>query len=286
MLPEPHRSVLIFGGTGGIGRVVAKAFATSGFGVTVAARRSSRLEGAVRALSPLPVSGCIADIADCDQVAAARDFHLDRFQHLDVIVNAAAIQGPIGEVWENDPHHWQATVVTNLVGSFHVCRTALPSMLEAGRGTLILLSGGGAAYARPRFSAYGASKTGVLRLVESVHEEIGKRASAGSAMPGVRIYAIAPGAVYTPMTDEVLADRRQSGEAAYLEALQTKTDGGTPPERAAELCLFLAALQPLSLSGKLIHVNEPYREYVRRMEDQPHSRTECGLLRRVSYKDA
>ena len=140
-----------------------------------------------------------------------------------------------------------------------------------------IFSGGGAAYARPNFSAYGASKTGVLRLVETSHEELRCACS-----EGIKIYAIAPGAVRTRMTEEVLACQEAAGQRAYAEAAQTNAEGGTPPEKVAELCLYLAEQRPECLSGRLIHVNEPYKEYVIHFEGKNPG--DAGMLRRQPYK--
>ncbi len=283
------KSALIFGGSRGIGKAVAETFISNGFCVSIVGRTRKEVEATVKKLSfKGDVLGHQADISVYNKVKEATYAHLSKFKSLDVLVNTAAIQGPIGPLWENDPESWRYTVLTNLLGSFNVCRAALPLMLKNGYGTLVLFSGGGAVYARPKFSAYGASKTGVLRLVETVHDELmevsGKKHF--SSKSGVRIYAVAPGAVYTRMTAEILADKKGAGKKAYEEAMRTKKGSGSLPEKAAELCWFLAWVRPVSLSGKLIHVNEPYHKYLEMLElDQANSKKkEYGLLRRVPFK--
>ena len=284
------KSALIFGGTRGIGRSVAEGFISHGFAVTIASRTIEKVEETVEDLSLKGLArGCGADVSVYSEVKEALDSHLSHFENLEVVINTAAVQGPMGLLWENDAEAWCKTVSTNLVGSFNICRLVLPFMLKSGQGTIILFSGGGAAYARPRFSAYGASKTGVLRLVETIHSEMLE--NCGDA-PGlypdrdIRVYAVAPGMVRTRMTEEVLANQEQAGKKAYEEAKAATAGGGNPPEKAAELCLFLSNERPYSLSGKLIHVNEPYREYVNSLESAtPCQETdECGLLRRVPFK--
>lgn len=279
------KGVVIFGGSRGIGRVLAQSFLAAGHHVTIAARTGIEVEESIKALanltplqeSPLPVvQGLVADVTRYEDVQMVLEHHGNHFQRIDVVINAAALQEPIGPVWRNDPLLWQQTILTNLVGSFHICHAVLPLLRKAGKGVIILMSGGGAAYARPHFSAYGCSKTGVLRLVETVHEELTEVNETD-----IGIYAIAPGAVKTRMTGEVLANAAQAGDKAYREALQTHEDGGTPPEKAAELCLFLADRRPKCLSGRLIHVNEPYHDCVDRFETSDPG--ERGLLRRQPY---
>ncbi len=277
------KSVLVFGGARGIGRVVAGAFVSDGFGVTVAARTGEEVEETVRGLSfKGKVLGHQANVSVYSEVKEVVNAHLSKFKRLDVMVNTAAIQGPIGPIWENDPDDWANNISINLIGSFNICHAVIPAMKKAGDGVIILFSGGGAAYARPYFSAYGCGKTGVLRLVETLDEEIKESEGRGvrGEAKGVRVYAVAPGAVKTKMTEEVLANRKWAGEKAFAEALKIE-EGGAPPEKAAELCLYLATEQPLCLSGRLIHVNEPYHEYVEQYEGKEIG--DCGLLRRQGY---
>ena len=308
-----QKSALIIGGSRGIGRRVALGFVQEGFGITVVARDREQLATAEKELRREGAAqGYLADISSFDDVQHAMEFHLERYKCLDVVVNAAAIQGPIGLLWENEPGQWAKNISINLVGTFNVCRAVVPGMIKAGNGAIIFFSGGGAAYARPRFSAYGVGKTGVLRLVETVHEElreceeagiktnsgiqgfrdlgiegmketeVGQRSGGKGEEEGVRVYAVAPGAVMTRMTEEVLSDKDSAGEKAFAEALRTDEEGGTPPERAADLCLFLARERPACLSGRLIHVNEPYREYVAKFEGKEMGAR--GMLRRVGFE--
>ena len=275
------KNAVIFGGSRGIGEVVADFFVSSGFQVTLSARTATQLEKVVHNLSSRgEVQGCVADISVYSDVRNVIETHLSKYNNIDILVNAAALQEPIGPTWQNDPSSWRNTVIANLVGSFHVCHACLPVMINSGSGSIILFSGGGAAYARPRFSAYGCSKTGVLRLVETIHEELQEISQ--DRKKGISIYAIAPGAVRTRMTKEVLSYAAEAGEKAYQEAVQTKQDGGTPPEKAAELCLYLVTEQPSCLSGRLVHVNEQYREYVKRYEGKEIGA--FGLLRRKNYE--
>jgi NAD(P)-dependent dehydrogenase (short-subunit alcohol dehydrogenase family) len=275
-------SVIIFGGSRGIGRGVADLFLSNGFEVTIVARNHHQLEETTKALSRKgEVHGHVADLSVYEEVKEAVDFHLEKYGSMEAVVNTVALQAPIGPVWENDPFAWNKTILINLVGSFYLCHAALRLMRKAKYGTIILFSGGGAANARPFFSAYATSKTGVLRLVETIQEEIQEQNTANPEC-GIRIYAVAPGGVRTQMTEEILANKERAGFTAYSEALKTKESGGVPPEKAAELCLFLTQKRPKCLAGRLIHVNEPYQEYVKEFEGLEMG--DRGLLRRQGFK--
>lgn len=251
--------MLVFGGSRGIGAAVAARFAREGASVTVVARGAG------------PGIHC-ADVGDAQAVAAV----FERAGPVQVVVNAAAIQGgagAIGPLWETDPSAFAEVLRVNLLGSYHVLREALRSMRRhAVGGAVILFSGGGAAFPRPRFAAYGASKTAVVRLVESTAREL---AEAGSA---IRVFAVAPGAVATAMTREIVEHAAQAGVAETASAQHTLEVEAVPPELAAELCLFLAGEDAASLSGRLLHVREPYRDYLRQALGD-----DAGRLRRIGF---
>jgi 3-oxoacyl-[acyl-carrier protein] reductase len=173
------------------------------------------------------------------------------FGGIDVLICAAGIQGPIGPFLTTRPKAWNDTVETNLFGVANACRAALPPMIERRSGKIILISGGGSAYSRPNFTAYGADKTAVVRFGETLAEEVRDY--------NVQVNTIAPGAAYSHMTDEIL----NAGDKAPLReqerALQVRMTGGVAAEKQIELALFLASEDSNHLSGKLIHVNDDWK---------------------------
>ena len=111
-------------------------------------------------------------------------------------------------------------------------------------GVIINFSGGGEG-AFSRFSAYAASKGGVVRFTETLAEEVKDF--------GVRVNAIAPGAVNTKLLEEVLeAGPEKVGQEFYERSKKQKEDGGVSPEKAAELCLFLASDKSRGLTGRIL----------------------------------
>jgi len=256
-------SVLVFGGSRGIGAAVARFFVARGDRVGVVARRATG-EHAGRTI--------VADVASDEAVSSA----YQAFGEVDLVVHAAAVSGvpgAVGPLWQTDVAAFDEVVGVNLCGAYHVLHHGLRAMLAAGRaGTVVLFSGGGAAYARPRFAAYGAAKTAVVRLVESTAAELRE------AGHDIGVFAIAPGAVHTAMTEEVLADETRSGPAESDAARAVVRDGGVDPRRAAELCAFLATPRARSLAGRLLHVAEPYREYTER-----ELAADAGCLRRRNF---
>lgn len=268
------RSVIVFGGSRGIGNAVAQRFIRNGDHVALVARSSEALQHA--ALSSGAKSHFVADVANNSQVKKV----FESLNKIDVVINAAGIQGgegAIGHIWETDPVAFNHVIDVNLTGSYHVLHHAIRHMLEnsTSNGRLIMFSGGGSTSPRSRFAAYGSSKTGVLRLVETCATELDHIGS------GILVFAVAPGAVHTAMTEETLKYAHNAGVEEVEAASRTAGEKGVPPKKAADLCEFLAGPDSSTLRGRLIHVNEQYKGYVKRQLDD-----DAGTLRRVDYPSA
>jgi 3-oxoacyl-[acyl-carrier protein] reductase len=215
--------------------------------------------------------GFVGDIADADTV----DRIMDAAGDLDVVVNAAAIQGgrgAMGPLWETDPERFARVIEVNLVGAYVVLRAALRRMRARREGTVVLFSGGGSTGPRPGLDAYGTSKTAVLRLAESAQRALDDEGSP------VSVFAIAPGAVATAMTREVLDNADAvPGEIESARGIAAG-EQGVPASLAADLCMFLASPEAAPLAGRLVHVREDYRAYVQR-----DLGADAGRLRRVDF---
>lgn len=240
-----NRASIITGGSKGIGKTIARALLEEGSNCLLAARGADALLATVRELSDIGprVHGFVGDVSIEADARALVDRALAEFGTADILVNCAGIYGPIGPSVEVDPPAWWDTLRINLLGTLLCTRFVLPEMLRKGKGKVINMGGGGASTPFPRFSAYAASKAAVVRLTETIAEEI-----KGS---GIDVNVIAPGAVNTRLLDQVL----EAGEAAgeFIErSREQKANGGTPPEKAAELAVFLASDRSDGLSGRLI----------------------------------
>ena len=241
-----NRVAMITGAGRGIGRAIATRMAAEGASLMLVARTHAEVEETAIACQEMGVRALAraADVADWAAVQEVAAEALKAFGHVDILVNNAAVQGPIGPLVENDPAAWRHTVEVDLMGVFYGCKAVLPSMMKQRSGKIINLSGGGATGPRPSFSAYAASKAAVVRLTETLAEEV--RAY------NIQVNAVAPGAVNTRMLDEVLAAGRQAGEKAAENARQQLESGGTPAELAASLVAFLASDASAGLTGRLI----------------------------------
>jgi NAD(P)-dependent dehydrogenase (short-subunit alcohol dehydrogenase family) len=240
-----NQIAMVTGAGRGIGRAIAAALAEVGADLILLARSASELDETAAQVHGLgrEVFSVVADVSQREDVQWAAAAGLERFGRIDVLVNNAGLQPPIGPLVENDPETWTQAVAVNLFGTFHCIQAVLPGMIEQKSGKIINLSGGGATGPRPNFSAYAASKAAVVRLTETLAEEVRPY--------NIQVNAIAPGAVNTRMLDEVLVAGRAAGEE--LSAAQRRqVQGGTPPELAAALVVFLASAGSAGLTGKLI----------------------------------
>lgn len=249
------RRALVTGGGRGIGRAIALALAREGARVALVARTREELDEVATEIAALGRESWIgvADMARPEQVQDAVGDLLETWGGIDVLVNNAGIQGPVGPVHQVEVEEWIYAVQVNLVGCYLCTRLVLPGMIERRYGKIVNLSGGGAVSPRPRYSAYSASKAGVVRLTESLAAEV--------AEYGIDVNAIAPGAVNTKMLEETLAAGEAAGAQAREEARRQLERGGVDPELPARLVVFLASPRSDGLSGRLLSaVWDPWEE--------------------------
>jgi NAD(P)-dependent dehydrogenase (short-subunit alcohol dehydrogenase family) len=157
----------------------------------------------------------------------------------------AAVQGPVGPLEDLAFEDWARAIEVNLFGSVLCCQAVVPIMRRQRRGKIVLLSGGGATRARPRLSAYAASKAAVVRFAETLALEL-----EGS---GIEVNAVAPGSLNTRLLDALQAagpDRLGAGE--YAQVLRCRGEGGVPLEIPAQLVTFLASSESDGISGRLL----------------------------------
>ncbi len=247
------KCVLVTGAGRGIGKRLAVGFARAGARVGLLARSKPELDAAQLEIEHAGGTSLRirADVCDFEQICAAVERMRAHFGGLHVLVAAAAVQGPIGPLAESHPRQWAEVIHTNLLGVMHACRAALPHMIERRSGKIIVLSCDGATGARPNFSAYAASKAAIVRLVETVAEEVRDH--------NIQVNAISPGGTYTHMTDQVLHAGDRAGWKARQEALAIRSTGGVAPDKQIQLALFLASEQSNHVSGKLIHITDDWK---------------------------
>jgi len=270
---------IVTGGSIGIGKAIATAYAKEGAKILITSRTKAELaatQSEIVKLTNAKVEIFPADVSDPQAVRKLVAFTLRKYGTIDILVNNAGIYGPIGMITDIDAPKWMETIKINLYGAFLCMQAVLPTMIKNNKGKIVNMSGGGGAAPFPRFTAYGTSKAGVIRLTETVANEVRDYK--------IDINAIAPGAVNTRLLDQALAAGNAAGKEFQAKSLKQKTEGGVPPEKVAELAIFLASRQSDGLSGRLISLLwDGWREIPERLDTIMKS--DIYTLRRIVPKD-
>lgn len=227
---------LVTGGSQGIGRAVAAAYAREGATVIVTARHIERLEAAAAKIRKgggdvVPLR---ADVADRQQVQQLAGEIKRRFDGLHVLVNNASLLGPRVPILEYPEEDWEAVVAVNLHGPFFIIKACLPLMIPTGGGSIINVSSGVGRIGKPRWGAYAASKFALEGLTQVLAAEL---------LPfHIRVNAVNPGGTRTGMR-----------AAAYPEEdpLTLPT-----PEQITPVFVYLASDESRDVTGKSLEARD------------------------------
>ncbi len=274
-----ERVALITGSSQGFGEFLARRFWDAGYSLCLIARSDVGLEQVVTTLpasKEQQVISMVCDLGDQAQIAELSVKVRGCFSRLDVLINNAAIHGPIGPLLETDFSLWQQTIQVDLLAPVFLCRSFIPWMQEIGGGSIINLSGGGATGPRPNFSAYATAKAGLVRFSETLAEE--------TKPYGVRVNCIAPGAMNTALLGEILENGAAAGEQEFALANKVFTEGGALMKNVADLALFLASPASKGITGKLISaVWDDWEHWPEHLDDL--SSSDVYTLRRIVGRD-
>jgi meso-butanediol dehydrogenase/(S,S)-butanediol dehydrogenase/diacetyl reductase len=236
-----RRVALVTGGASGIGAACVRRFADEG--ATVVALDLTAVpepewsgRGAARFLA--------ADVRDEDAITAAVSSVVQEQERLDVVVNAAGVEG-YGTAIDIDRAEWERIISINLTGTFLVCKHVLPVMVAAGAGSVVNLSSVEGLEAIQGQPAYSASKGGVVLLTRNLAIDFG--------LAGVRVNCLCPGLVRTPMTEMLFEPA--AAEIRERFVAQHMLGRAGRPEEIAAAALFLASDDASFVTGHALVVD-------------------------------
>ncbi|MGV9552827.1 SDR family NAD(P)-dependent oxidoreductase [Streptomyces ardesiacus] len=209
----------VTGASSGMGLATARAFAGAGAAVALADVNEDAVNAAAKQLTDEGhhVLALVCDVSDEDQVAAAVDRTVDAFGRLDMAYNNAGIMVPPTDAADESADQFDRVQDINLRGIWASVKHELRHMRTQGSGTIVNCSSLGGLVGNPGRAAYHASKHGVIGLTKSVALEYGSR--------GVRINAVCPGTISTPMVDAMVdggeLDRDQAEGGQAIDRLGT-----------------------------------------------------------------
>jgi len=275
-------NAIVTGANQGLGLEIARHFITEGASLAVCARDQKKLAAAVAELRALAAAGQKIFSGTCDvsqpkEVQAFTAAAIKALGPVQVLVNNAGIYGPKGPTESVDFDEWKLAMEINVYGVLLFCRELIPHFKANGRGKIINLSGGGATAPLPFISAYATSKAAVVRLTETLAEEL--RAAR------IDVNAVAPGALNTRLLDEVLsAGPAAVGQTFYQKAIKQKETGGAPLALGAGLCVWLASPESDGITGKLLSAQwDPWKDLAAKRDAL--AKSDIYTLRRIVPED-
>jgi len=231
--------VIITGGAGGIGKETSRLFVNEGASVAIFDVSQEGIDAAVAEIGG-NTRGYVVDVARFDDVTRNVQQAIADFGHIDVLINAAGITRD-GFLTKMDVADWDKVIAINLTGPFNCTKAVAPHMMERGSGNIINVSSVVGVYGNIGQTNYSATKAGLIGLTKTWAKEFAKK--------GMRVNAIAPGFIKTPMTAK-MPDK-------VLQMVVDKTPMGRmgEPIEIANALLFLASDESSFVTGHILQVD-------------------------------
>jgi NAD(P)-dependent dehydrogenase (short-subunit alcohol dehydrogenase family) len=244
------QTCLVTGASHGLGKCIATRFWEEGASLLLVGRDAAALDELSDCLASPKLGGqklslAALDLSQGSTTATLMRQAAEELGAITVLINNAAVLGPIGPLWENNLADWENAIRVNLLAPAALCAAVIPSMASVGHGKIVNLSGGGATGPRPFFSAYASAKAGLVRLTEVLAHE--------TRSMNIDVNCIAPGVMRTRMLDTILSAGK--ARAGTEECDRAEKCVGRPQEtcqQAVELALFLSSSESDGISGRLI----------------------------------
>jgi len=238
------KNAVVTGGAMGIGRAIALAFAQEGARVAVVDLNSVEADDTVGLIGEAggEAFSIAADIGSAEQVGYMAAEVKDRFGTVDVLANNAGSR-IVKSFLDHTEEDWRKMLDTNLTGHFLVCKALVPLMLDAGGGQIVNTCSIASVQGRPNRIGYCAAKGGFLTFTKALAADLSDK--------NIRVNALAPGMIETPM-NQVLADDPEVGEKWNTENLVGRWG---QPEDVAKAAVFLASSDADFMTGATLQLD-------------------------------
>lgn len=241
-MSTPKKVAIVTGGGSGLGFAIAEKFISNGITTIIAGRNMEKLQTAQQQLGDLcfPIA---CDLTNLSSIPSFVDAVLQRFGQIDILVNNAGINQK-KEFTDVTDEEFQNVITTNICAVFSLSREVVKHMLEKGSGNIINISSMAALYGIPKVIAYTASKSAIDGMTKAMAVELSPK--------GIRVNAIAPGFIYSAMTEKALNSDPER---------KAKVFGRTPmghmgqPTDIGEAALFLASDAAKYITGVILPVD-------------------------------
>lgn len=240
------KRILVTGSSRGIGRAAAKVFVDAGAQVAINGRSRQATDSCIETLGPgtavVAAPGDVSEVAGCEAVVNRA---IDLLGGLDVLVNSAGVAF-FETIEDSDEAIWNATINTNLKGTYFCIRTALPA-LRSGHGNVVNVASDAGLQGETGLTAYCASKGGVVNLTRALAMELA---------PAVRVNCVCPGYVDTDMirrdgidkTEDPAAEEQRLMNLAPLKRF-------AQPEEIGQAIAYLASAQARNVTGATLQID-------------------------------
>ncbi|WP_235949829.1 non-ribosomal peptide synthetase [Paenibacillus apii] len=224
-----NKVAIVTGGSKGIGRSIAESLAREGADIVLVSRSALQLQETAEEIRKLgaEVLAISADVSHISSVYKAVDQAMERFGHIDILVNSAGITG-MAAAADMSPETWSEIIQVNLLGTYHFCYAVIPHLLKQKQGKIINIGSDSSFIGYPMMSAYAASKHGVLGLTRSLSEELKNR--------NIQVNALCPALVDTDMAPAAFRGR------------------AIPPSGVADAAVFLASSASDYITGEALQI--------------------------------
>ncbi len=247
---------IITGGGRGLGRAAAMAMAREGAAVVLGSRTQSELEETARRIEKAGgrVACLRADVSRAQDVQRVATCALKSFGRIDILMNNAAVIGPVQPLWEVGPSEWDGLFRINLKGPYLAVRAVVPAMKGQGGGKIINVTSGLAEMVLPRLGMYAVSKAALNHLTRVLAEEL--------RGDGIQVNGLDPGVMDTAMQDAIRGvGPERLGRDLHGEFVSMKDQGRLKaPEQVARLAVFLASPASDGITGE-IGTERDYRRH-------------------------